>query len=127
MTLKEFANVNSLYRDLSTKRELEWHEYMRRVIDKLGIDNIKRYIPYDIEYLMEKIKSDIHLNNTGIERWNVAAGFMSVVDRKTGSQYYKPIPYGIPNLFLANGITTFSPADGVCVLKEAARILCEVD
>ena len=127
MTLKEFANVDSFYRDLNTKREIPWREYIRRVIDKLGIDNIKPYIPYDIEYLRERIKHDIHLNNTEMERWNVAAGFMSVIDKKAGSQYYKPIPYGVSYLFLSKGITTFSPADGVCVLKETARILCEVD
>lgn len=125
MTLKEFANVDSLYRDLETGKEIPWREYMRCVIDKLGIENIKPYIPYDIEYLRERVKYDIHLNNTEMERWNVAAGFMSVIDKRTRTQYNKPIPHGIPYLFLIKGITSFSPSDGVCVLKETARILCE--
>lgn len=32
MTLKEFANVDSFYRDKTTGKEIEWHEYMGRVI-----------------------------------------------------------------------------------------------
>ena len=39
MNLKEFANVDSLYRDLDTGHEVEWHDYMARIIGNLGIEN----------------------------------------------------------------------------------------
>ena len=48
MDIKEFANVDSLYRDKTTGKEIEWREYMSRVVKKLGIENIKPYIPYSI-------------------------------------------------------------------------------
>ena len=54
MTLKEFANVDSFYRDLDNGNELEWRDYMARVINKLGIENIKPYIPYDMDTLMKR-------------------------------------------------------------------------
>lgn len=75
MNLKQFANVDSMYRDLDTGQEVPWHCYMRRVIDKLGLDNIKPYIPYEIDYLKEKLKEDVHLNNTQLQRWDEAGGF----------------------------------------------------
>ncbi len=119
MNLKKFANVDSLYRDLNTGQEVPWHDYMRRVIDKLGLDDIKPYIPYEIDYLKEKLKEDVHLNNTTLQRWDEASGFCF----HRGEPYYTAC--GLSILFRRNGITCFSPSDGVCVLKEAARILCE--
>lgn len=118
MNLKQFANVDSLYRDLDTGQEVPWHCYMRRVIDKLGLDNIKPYIPYEIDYLKEKLKEDVHLNNTQLQRWNEAGGFCL----HHGEAYYTAS--GLSILFRRNRITLFSPSDCVCVLKEAARMLC---
>ena len=58
MTLKAFAGVDSFYRDIETEREISHTEYMHRIIDKLGLENIARYIPFDIDYLKEKLKKD---------------------------------------------------------------------
>lgn len=126
MNLKQFANVDSLYRDLDTGQEVPWRDYMRRVIGKLGLENIKPYIPYDIEYLKEKLKEDVHLNNTNMTEWDCAAGYVSYINMITKTKEYHKRPQGgLGNLFVRNGITCFAPSDGVCVLKEAARILCE--
>lgn len=125
MTLKEFANVDSYYRDLNTGQEIPWRNYMRRVIEKLGIENIKRYLPFEIEYLKEKYNKDGYFNNTPIAAWDNAAGYVSYINRKIGTQDYTHLKYGVVDLFIRNGITCFSPSDGVCVLKETARILCE--
>lgn len=118
MTLKQFANVDSLYRDLTTGEEVPWREYMHRVIEKLGAENIKPYIPYDMGTIKEKLKSDIHLNNTRLQEWYEAGGFWFY----KGELTYKAI--GLSRLFVQNKITCFSPSDCVCVLKETARILC---
>lgn len=114
MNLKEFAGVDSYNRDLRTGRELEWHEYMGRVIERLGIKNIEPYIPFDIETVREMLEYDEHLNNLPFEsyaretirKWDYAASYMN-------------------NLLVRNGITTFSLSEKVCILKEAARILCK--
>lgn len=127
MNLKQFANVDSLYRDLETGYEIPWRNYMRRVIDKLGIENIKRYLPFDINFLKEKFQEDIHFNNTPMQAWDYAAGFMPYIDNKTKKKMYKQTgtSFDLGGLFIKNGITCFSPSDGVCVLKETARIICE--
>ena len=129
MNLKEFANVDSLYRDLDTGRVVSWHEYIRRVIEKLGIENVKRYMPFDIGHLKEKFKTDVHFNNTPMRAWDYAAGFIPYVNSKTKTQEYRRAntSFDLGGLFIRNGITCFSPSDGVSVLKETARILCEVD
>jgi hypothetical protein len=119
MTLKEFANVDSFYRDLDSGRELKYHEYMNRIITHLGLQNIKQYIPFSIDYLKVKLEDDYNFNNTKMISWDRAAGFIT---RKGDVMY---LGGGITDLFFQNGITTFSCAEGVSVLKNAARMLCE--
>ena len=99
MTLNEFAKVDSLYRDLDTGQEVPWREYMGRVVKKLGIENIKSYIPFDIEYLKEKVKDDVHFNNTPIRAWDNAAGYAEYVNRRIGTQDYMRLRYGVFDLF----------------------------
>lgn len=129
MNLKQFANVDHLYRDLETGTELPYREYMRRIIDKLGIENVKRYMPFDLEYLKERFKQDVYFNNTPMLSWNYAAGFIPYIDKKAKTQKYKQTntSFDLGGLFVRNGITCFSPSEGVSVLKATARMLCEVD
>lgn len=104
MNLKEFVNVDSFYRDRSTREPVEYHDYMARVIGKLGLENIKPYIPFDLNLVREKLKTDEHLNNLRLKDWD-NAGYSFLV-------------------FLAcKGITTQSASERVCILKEAARML----
>lgn len=126
MNIKEFANVDSLYRDKTTGKEIEWREYMGRVVKQLGIENIKPYIPYSINTLKKYFnEGDVHFNNTNIERWDDAGGFKQILNARTKTIEYLKISSGLTNLLHRNGITCYSPSDTVCILKEAARILCE--
>lgn len=107
MTLNEFANVDSFCRDLDNGNELDWHDYMARIITKLGIENIKLYIPFDMDTLMKHFrKGDICFNNIQLKDWDIAAACM------------------VP-LLHCNRITCYSLSERVCILKETARILCE--
>ena len=106
MNVKEFAGVDIYYRDLKTGQEVEWHEYMSRVVSKIGIENIKPFLPTDLETIKEKLKKDPHLNNIPLRLWDRSA------------ECIRP-------LLISNGITTHSLSDRVCILKETARILCE--
>ena len=125
MTLKAFAGVDSFYRDFETKMEISYIEYMCRIIDKLGLENITHYIPFDIDYLKEKFKRDKYFNNTQLQAWDVAVGFIPHISKSTHTLNYSCARNGLADLFIANKITCFSVSEGVCVLKEAARILCE--
>lgn len=98
---------------------------MHRIIDKLGLENIARHIPFDIDCLKEKFKRDKHFNNTTMQAWDVAAGFIPHINRKTHTLEYNQSHSGLAYLFIDNRITCFSVSEGVSVLKEAARILCE--
>ena len=125
MNLKEFANVDSLYRDLDTGHEVPWREYMHRIIGKLGIENIKPYVPFSLDELKEKLKHDIHLNNTPLAVWDGASGFSFKVNRKTQTEECVPLRYGMKSMLKDNGITCYSPSECVCILKETARMLIE--
>ena len=104
MNCKEFAGVDSCYRDVRTGIELEWKEYMARVINKIGVNNIAPYIPFELESVREALKSDEHLNNLPLRQWDIAAEQMK-------------------GLLHRNGITTYSLSERVCILKETARML----
>lgn len=119
MTFREFANVNTFYKDLDTGQEVPWREYMGRVIGKLGIENIKQYIPYDLDVLKEKFKFDVHFNNTNLQAWEEASGFWY---RKGNLEFMST---GLSVLLRRNKITCFSSSECVSLLKETARLLCE--
>ena len=108
MNIKQFANVDSYLRDLDNGNKLEYREYMGRVVNKIGADNIKPYIPYDIKTLVKAYKKDIHFNVLHMREWDIAAEQIHYVLHR-------------------NGITTYSLSDRVCILKETARILCEME
>lgn len=126
MNLKQFANVDSFYCDLNNGNKLEWRDYMARVINKLGIGNIKPYIPYDMDVLIKHFRNgDVYFNNTHLSAWDNAGGFVRQINKSTKNLEYHRNSYGIGNLLVCNGITCYSVADVVCILKETARILCE--
>lgn len=104
MTLKEFANVDSFYNDIETGEPVPFEQYMRRIINKLHLYAIQQYIPFSLKVVEEKLKADAHLNNLPLDEWDRAAW------------YFGPF-------LVANGITTFSLSERVCILKEAARML----
>lgn len=126
MTLYKLANVDNYLRDLDNGNKLEWREYMARVIDKLGIENIKPYIPFDMKTLLQHYQNgDVHFNRTNIRTWDNAGGYYTTQSTGTGKFDYHLKGYGLGYFLRHNGINVFSPADIVCILKEAARILCE--
>lgn len=107
--------------DKRTGRELDHREIYDRYIDYLGgLDKVKPYIPYDIEYLVPKYKKDHLLNNTWTGDWSIAAGFFP-----DGRHNLHPTFNGLWYLYGQHGITQVSCATGVCILKEAARMLIE--
>lgn len=104
MNLKEFAGVDSYNRDIHTGREIGWHDYMSRIISKIGVKHIEPYIPFEASDIREALKTDENLNNLPLYKWDYAAKYMT-------------------NLLHRNGITTYSLSERVCILKETARIL----
>lgn len=120
MTLNEATGIHQHNIDKATGKELSFRERYTRYIDYLGgLDVVKQYIPFDLDYLISKYKEDHLLNNTLMSVWDDAAGFhCSGLDAI-------PTYDGLWNLYRRHGINTVSCGTGVCILKEAAAILCE--
>lgn len=119
MTLKEAVGVR-VDVDVKTGQRLTHSEVYGRIIDYLGgLKAVAPYIPFEIPYLREKLKRDPWLNNTDMSKWDAAAGF-----RCSRSDCFAS-GGGLWALYRSHGITGASCSDGVSLLKEAARRLCE--
>ncbi len=120
MMLSEACGIYGCNIDRVTGKRITHREKMARFIKYLGgLDAVKSYIPFEIKYLIPKYKKDIHFNNTSIKIWREAAGFHCVGPDAI------PTYHGIWNLYRQHGINEASCATGVCILKEAARMLIE--
>ena len=76
MTISEATGIHQCNIDKATCKELGFRERYTRYIDYLGgLDVVKQYIPFDLDYLIPKYKEDHLLNNTLMSAWDDAAGF----------------------------------------------------
>lgn len=117
MTLKEAIGVR-VDIDIKTGEKLTRSEIYGRAIEFLGgLDEVARFVPFPVETLRKKMKSDPYLNNTAMSKWDAASGFVC----RCGD--CKFIGGGIWALYRQHGINVASDLDGVCILKEAARRL----
>ena len=100
------------------------------VIDYLGEENVRVLIPVDnVESLKAAYSNDKHLNNIPLKKWDIASGYISYVDNYKRQQYkqtwngyfLKNSPKNLAELLVSKGITSFSVAECVCILKECAR------
>lgn len=118
MTIREATGVKFCNIDAKTGERLTHSETYRRAIDFLGgLDEVARFIPFPIETIRKKLKDDPNLNNTAMNIWDAASGF------KCNRGNCRLIGGGIWELYRKHGINTASNSEGVCILKEAARLL----
>ena len=118
MTLEQACGIVRNTVDEQTGDELSHREIYARYIDYLGgLDKVKQYIPIPLKELRQAYKKDKAFNNTGLGLWQNAAGFTAG----------NPVCYfgGIWMLYRQYNINMASCAQGVCLLKEAARLLIE--
>lgn len=118
MTLKEAVGVRADV-DVKTEQKLSHSEVYGRIIDYLGgLQEVSKYVPYDVEYLRERIQKDQHLNNTSMIDWDRAAGFQC---RQANCLF---IGGGIWNLYRKHGINAASCATGVYFERSGAQDVC---
>lgn len=118
MTFSEFIGVRNANIDIETGVELS-HQYIyRRAITRFGgLKAIKPLIPFSLEEIKEALaKGDEHLNTLDIRKWDSAAGFY------VKGYDYAIMPSPIWCLYRRNHVTSASCSQGVCLLKEAARM-----
>ncbi len=76
MTLHEAIGVK-VDIDVKTGKKLSHSEIYGRAIEFLGwLDEVAQFVPFPMETLCKKIKSDPCLNNTAMNRWDAASGFV---------------------------------------------------
>ena len=97
------------------------------IIDKLGIDKIKPYIPFGMNVLMHCYldEGDVKFDKADIRVWENASGYDRTlhVDKRIFDCNINN--YGLEYLLHHNGIKNTTLSQRVDILKEAARILCE--
>lgn len=125
MNINDLANVHFADVDNDTGERIGHQEKYQRVISKLGYEAVKHCIPYTLDEIKEALPKDEHLNNLSMGMWDRAAGFNTITERN--SQRFIPNGSALTNLYRRAGVTSWSPADGVCILKEAARMWAEED
>jgi hypothetical protein len=92
------------------------------IIDGLGYEEVKKYLPVSRDEIKTALKKDESLNNIPIEKWNFAAGFISYVDKRTKTQEYKPFgTHTLCEYCHQQGIDTLSVAQLICTLKQCAK------
>lgn len=110
---------------LTTKERLDMdhHVYYQKVITLIGYENVKECVPYTLEEIKKAYPKDMYLNNLPMKNWDLASGFY-VITTKYNQDY---IPYNsrLRGLLKGIGINCYSNSDGVCILKECARLMYE--
>lgn len=121
MTFSEFIGIRSADVDVETGRRMPHREIYARAIERFGgLDEVWRYVPYkDVDWLRKKAKENPYFNNTDMTPWDFASGFVC------HEGYVIPTGGGLWRLYRRHGIDSASNAEGVCLLKEAARLMCE--
>ena len=94
-------------------------EKLQFLVNYLGYEQVKKCIPFTIAQIKNALVKDKHLNNLPLEEWDRAAGLISV-----GGNVQR-VPSMLVNLYRQHGITAYSQSEGVCILKECARMWAE--
>lgn len=94
--------------------------YYSSVVRGLGYEDVKKCIPFTLEQIKNALaKGDEHLNTLPIKKWDNASGIVCTDYRS----YWISTP--LTNLYKRNGINCASQAEGVCILKECAKMWAE--
>lgn len=105
MNLKEFIGVDAHYRKPNGE-VMEHREFYGAVVDAIGYEKCKRYLPATDEVIVEAYAQDQYLNNIPLSAWD-------------GKGMY------IRKHLALLGVKTYAPAQLVCILKETAKRLVE--
>ena len=122
MTFSEFIGIKCADLDIETGEKMEHRAIYQRAVERFGgLEAIKPLIPFGLEEIKKAITNgDEHLNTLPIKEWDFASGFV------TYKGECKPM-FNAPmwKLYWEHGVTSASNAQGVCLLKEAARMWAE--
>lgn len=115
MTFNELCGVRSGNIDRETGVEITHQEKYRRAINALGgLEAVIPFIPFGKAAIAKALHDgDEYLNSLRLAEWDRASGF---------GRNYQPTWGGLWELYRKHGVTCASNSEGVCLLKEAARM-----
>ncbi len=114
MTFDDVVGNRSDYKDGDCYRQ-----YCQKIIEAMGIRNVRDCIPFSEEELREAYKEDEHFNNLSKQKWDAAAGF----DTGRKGDRCRFIGSRLTRLYWDKlRVNQFSCSEGVCILKECARM-----
>lgn len=105
--------------------EMTHAERYTTIINGLGYESVKRCIPFSLEEIKTALKTDKHLNNLALTTWDAAAGAKSFKSATTGKLEWILGDSRLLSLCRNKGITCYSPAELVCILKRCAVMWAE--
>lgn len=103
MNIKKYLGLNSLNKKENGEKVTHKEKYTQ-IVNDIGIETCKQYLPTDLKTIKKAYKEDKNLNNIDLEKW--------VMKHDT----FKHEFYNI-------GINSISLSDTVCTLKQAATML----
>ena len=90
------------------------------IIDNLGYNLVKTLVPVSKQTIIESLKTDPYLNNISITKWDNAAGFKMIINQTRSMIPVYTSNNHLCKLCAEKGVTSFSPAELVCILKRCA-------
>ena len=122
MTFSEFIGIKYADLDIETGEKMEHRAIYQRAVERFGgLKAIKPLIPFGLEEIKKALENgDEHLNTLPISKWDSASGFYC-----RGANCIPQFGANIWRLYRERGVTSVSCSQGVCLLKEAARMWAE--
>ena len=120
MNIKQFMLNKGIDKD-----KISHNDFYTKVVDALGYKDILKYLPFSLIEIKKAFKKDIHLNNLDLKKWDEMSGIGMVYNHewKSMSPYHNH--KGLYNIYKKYGINCYSQCDGVCILKQCARLALE--
>jgi len=122
MTINQFLGLDHFDTDTDGKRWPHSKKYTA-MVRALGFEEVRALLPFSKEELADALAKDKQLNG-GLPRpfsWDNAAVFRC--DGLGGVYRVSFIGSPLIKLYEAHGIRGYDVADGVCILKQCARML----
>lgn len=116
MNFKEYLGLDAFDKDRNGK---QWthEEIYTSIVNSLGFEDVKACIPFTEDEIIKALHKDEHLNNLPLNKWDKASGF-ECIDMNC---IY--ISSKLTMLYRKIGINSFSNSDGVCILKQCAKMM----
>ncbi len=101
--------------------DIPHREKYGKAVKDLGLENIRKLIPWSDEELLKAYQADKNFNSIKIDNWDRIAGYSE--NHKTGyiSSFHSPLK----DMIYKAGVNYFSCSELVCILKEAALQIVE--